>query len=140
MKIEKGIKADVFGKPAPIKDFHFLKVFPAFFYSFLKVLGVEDGRARLVLYFMYKAQKEKVDGDNCVMITNNELMKALKISKPTLIKYINNLIETGFIKRLYPRTPLYALNPNMVYKGSLKNYDAKYFEIEDQEVNNHAEN
>jgi hypothetical protein len=120
------VETTVIGTPMKYRDKDFLKVFPAFFASFLRELQIDDGKPRLILYLMYKAHELKSDSDNVIYAPNKELMEHLAISKPTLIRYINDLIRINFIERLGPRVPAYRINPEMVYKGTLHKYQEKY--------------
>lgn len=123
---DKRVETEVIGYAEKPKDYDFLKVFPAFFYSFIEQLGIDDGRGRLVLYFMYKAHQLPTDSDNVVYAPNEELEKIIDISRPTLLRQINHLIKIKFIKRLTPRTPNYRVNPEMIYKGNVQNYYRKF--------------
>ena len=118
----------VLGSPGKSMDINFVKVFPAFFSSFLQDLKIDDGKARLVLYLIHKAIELKSDSDNVIFADNDELMKSLNISKPTLIRYIADLCALNIIERLKPRMPIYRINPNMIYKGTLTKYYKKYIE------------
>lgn len=104
------------------QDADFLKVYPAFFASFLQELKIDDGKARLVLYLMFKASKMAANGDNVIFAPNEDLMNELNISKPTLLRYIADLCNLNVIKRVKPKMPIYEINPNMIYKGTLSKY------------------
>lgn len=110
----------VVGKPDRVYDEEFLKVYPAFFSSFLHQLKIDDGKARLVLYFMYKASKLPMNSDSMVNVPTKELMEAIGVSKPTILKYINELLELCIITRRYPRLPLYQVDPTLFYRGNLE--------------------
>jgi hypothetical protein len=114
------------GTPNRSMDLNFVKIYPAFFSSFLQELKIDDGKARLVLYLVYRAIDMKSDSDNVVVADNKELMGALNISKPTLIRYIAELCKLKVIERLKPRMPVYRINPNMIYKGVLTKYYSTY--------------
>lgn len=128
--LKDNIGTIVIGKPRGLIDRNFLKVFPAFFYSFLEDLKIEDGRARLIIYLMFKAIELPLDGDNVVMATNEELMNKLNMCKGSVLKYINILIDANIIERVRPRMPLYKINKEMIYKGTLSKAWKK--ELEDK--------
>ncbi len=121
-EVIQDIETITIGHPGRPVDLNFLKVYPAFFSSFLKQLKIDDGKARLVLFLMFKAIELKTDSDNVIIAKNDEIMKALNISKPTLLSYIKQLCELKVIERLSPRMPVYRINPNMIYKGTLTKY------------------
>lgn len=126
---EVNVESIVIGRPYKRKgDMDFVKIYPAFFSSFLEELGVDDGKARLVLYLVYKALRLPSESNNIIYADNDSLMSFLKISKPTLIKYIADLCELKVIKRLKPRTPLYQVNPEMIYRGTLTKFRESYIE------------
>lgn len=123
---EQRVETEVIGYAEKPRDYDFLKVFPAFFYSFLELLQVADGRCRLVLYFMYKANQLPTNSDNIVFAPNEEMEKLIQVSRPTLLRHINHLIKIKFIKRLTPRAPNYKVNPEMIYKGNIQNYNQRF--------------
>lgn len=104
------------------KDKDYLKVYPVFFSSFLKELKIADSKPRIMIYLMFKASELKINSDNAVYASNEELMRELNISKPTLINGLKALCDIGIIKRLTPRVPIYQVNPAMIYKGSLAKF------------------
>jgi hypothetical protein len=117
--LKENINIIAIGKPKGLTDRNFLKVFPAFFFSFLEELKIEDGRARMIIYLMFKAIELPMDGDNVVLAPNDELMEKLGMCKGSVLKYINVLIDAKIIKRVQPRMPLYKINKEMIYKGTL---------------------
>ena len=125
-EILQDIETITIGHPGRPMDLNFLKVYPAFFSSFLQQLKIDDGKARLVLFLMAKAIELRTDSDNVIIAKNAEIMKALKISKPTLLNYIKQLCELRVIQRLSPRMPVYRINPDMIYKGTLTKYYQQY--------------
>jgi len=125
-EIIQDIETITIGHPGRPMDLNFVKVYPAFFSSFLQQLNIDDGKARLVLFLIFKAMEMRTDSDNVVIAKNDEIMKALKISKPTLLNYLKQLCKLNVIERLGPRMPVYRINPNMIYKGTLTKYYQQY--------------
>lgn len=107
------------GSPKPDKDQQYVRIYPAFFSSFLEELGIDDGKARMVLYFVYRAMQLPPESNNEIIAMNEDLMRILKISRPTLFKYLNDLIALGIIKRKHPRMPVYVIEREMIYRGSV---------------------
>ena len=125
-EIKRTIDVTVMGKPAKWeKDGQFLKVYPAFFESFLQDLQIEDSRLKLVVYLMSEAMKLQVNSDNAVYIDTAKASEAIGISQRSLYRCIKALGAVGFISQVSPRQTLYILNPEMVYKGNLVKYYAK---------------
>lgn len=125
------VNAIVLGRPRQMLDKEFVKVYPAFFSSFLQELKIDDGKARLAWYFVYKALRLAPGSDNIVYADNEELMKVLNMSKPTVIKYINELCSLNVVKRIKPRIARFQVNPEMIYRGNLVKYQANNLERAD---------
>ena len=106
----------------------YIKVYPLFFEIMLPVLSSDNGLSRLILYIMKKVLDLSNNSKNIIIADNDEFMKSLNISKPTLIRYIADLCALNIIERLKPRMPIYRINPNMIYKGTLTKYYKKYIE------------
>lgn len=116
------------GHPKQEKDMDYVKVFPAFFSSFLSDLKIDDGRARLAWYLTYKALKLPPNSLNEVTAVNEELMRELNISKQSVLAYIRDLIKINMIRRVSPRLPIYQINPDFIYRGSLVKFHQKQLE------------
>lgn len=60
--------------------------------------------AKLILGYLISL----ADEDNVVEFKKNDLVKELKLSKPTVIASLNRLVETGYMTRINNKT--YSFN------------------------------
>jgi predicted transcriptional regulator len=58
-----------------------------------------------------------------IVIANPEdIAKDLGVSRRTINRHLKLLIERGYIKQLVNRQFMYLVNPEMIFKGVLKQY------------------
>lgn len=124
----KKVDVIVIGNPKIERDVEYIKVFPAFFSSFLQELKIHDGKARLVWYLTYKAMQLPPNSLNEVTAINEELMRELNISKQSVLAYVRDLIALKIIRRVSPRLPIYQINPDYIYRGSLVKFHQNQIE------------
>lgn len=118
--IETDKQVILIGNPKADRDF--VKLFPAVFKSVTDDLCKDDGRLRLLWFFIAKVAKMKVNDYPVVIVTIEEMARALAV-KPLSIKiYRKTLIQRGYIAYMKSSTGqklvnCYVVNPDMVYKG-----------------------
>lgn len=125
-EIKRKTTTAIVGRPSKWEsDGDFLKLYPAFFHSFLKQINIDDARLRLVAYLLNEAMKLRINGDNAVFLDHNKAAADINISMASLYRHIKTLIDCEFIKQINPRQSVYIINPEMVYKGNLVRYFQK---------------
>lgn len=132
-EIKSSTDVMVVGNPSKWeKDGDFLKIYPAFFSSFLEQMNTPlDARLRLVVYILSEAIELKINGKNVVYISPAKACNSCKISRPSFYRFIKILININFIFPVPDSNSIYKINPDMVYKGNL----VKYYSQVQEETN-----
>lgn len=108
----------------PKGDEDFIKVFKCCTQAVLADLGIENGRAMLLFWFMNQVHNLKINQLPMVVATTDMMSKDLGCSEISIKRWLSFLIEKGFIKRYYTPTGRiiynnYIINPSYMIKGKL---------------------
>lgn len=105
-----------------VKDKNFAKVFKLFSEKVLQDLGIVNGEAKLLLWFIAKTVDQEVQGDMWIILDYEKVAKEIGVSIATLYNYLSKLKKLGYIEQAKPRNSIYRLKPDFMYKGVLNQY------------------
>lgn len=105
-----------------VRDKDFAKVFKLFSKKVLEDLGVMNGEAKLLLWFIGRTIELPIQSELWIPVDYKELSKELNISVISLKRYIKSLLELGYIEQFRRRNTTFRVNPEYVYKGILVKY------------------
>ena len=105
-------------------DKGFIKIFRACTDAVLKDLEVDDGRLRLLFWFIKQVQdKIETNSEHIIIAHVNSIAKELNTSDMSVRRWLQILIERGYIKRHRQDKKViyntYEINKNYIYKGVL---------------------
>ena len=114
----------------PKGDDGFVKVFKCFTQKVLDILGVENGRAMLLFWFINQIQDLRVNQIPIIMATTEMMSDDLGCSEISIKRWLSFLIEHDFIsRRLTPKGKImpntYIINPAYIIKGKLSEMEKK---------------
>ncbi len=124
-RVEREVETIIFGNPK--HDSNFTKLYPALFKAVMDDLSINNGRLRLLWFFIAKIQDLKPNQEPLIVVNLQEMAAALQTTARSVQSYLGHLIKRGYIFRkrdstgkVYPNT--YILNPEFVFKGYVKEY------------------
>jgi len=104
-------------------DINFIKVFRAFTDSVIRDLEIENGKAKLLIWFMGQIQDLKPNQIPMIVAPVYQIANELKCSEVGIRKWLAFLIAKKYIKRheiaghMVQNT--YIVNPDFLLKGTL---------------------
>lgn len=108
--------------PPEPRDREFGKYFALFGHKLLEDLGLMNGEGKLLLYFLARVVKEPLNGDGWILLDYSEAAQTLGVSQPTLYRYLARLRDRGYLEQARPRSPVWRIRPEYVYRGTLARY------------------
>ena len=112
----------------PNGDKDFVKVFKCFTQKVLEDLEIENGKAKLLFWFIDRVQGMRINQEPVIIATVEMISDDLKCAEISVRKWLAVLIEKGYVKRcLTPKGKIlhnmYIINPGFVIKGNISDMD-----------------
>lgn len=104
------------------KDRDFGKFYALFANKLLEELGLMNGEGKLLLYFLARVVDEPLQSEGWVRLDYEEAARTLGVGQRTLDRYLAKLKKRGFLEQDRPRSYLWRIRPDLVYRGSLVKY------------------
>jgi len=104
------------------RDRDFIKVFKAFTSSVLQDLEIENGKAKLLIWFMDRIQGLKPSQEHIIVAGIDEIAKDLNCSEVAVRKWLAFLISKDYIHRYLKSTgkvvrDTYVVNKQYMFRG-----------------------
>lgn len=105
-------------------DKGFVKLFRACTDAVIEDLAVEDGRIRLLFWFIKQVQDKIISNEEHIILAHiSDMAKALDSSEISVRRWLQILIDRGYIARHTHNNKTvysaYVINKNYIYKGVL---------------------
>lgn len=105
-------------------DVDFVKVFKCFTLRVIEDLGIENGKAKLLFWFIDQVQDMKINQEPVIHASVDMISNDLGCAVVSVRLWLSFLIERGYIKRqLKPNGKIlcnsYIVNPEYIIKGKL---------------------
>lgn len=100
-------------------DKDFIKIFKLFSEKCLEDFGVLNGELKLLIYMMGRLQEEPMNTDGWIDLESDVLITELKTTERTYRLYLNKLKKFGYIEQKRPKSSIWRINPEYVYRGDL---------------------
>ena len=123
VNIETGEVVSVIGIIPEVRDANFVKVFKVLTERVLKDLkaGI-NGAVYTLFWFIDQIHDMKPNQEPVVIANPEDIAEALGKSRRTIERHLKLLIEHGYITQIMNRQFMYLINPEMIFKGHLKQY------------------
>ncbi len=123
VNIETGEVVSVIGIIPEVRDANFVKVFKVLTERVLKDLkaGI-NGAVYTLFWFIDQIHDMKPNQEPIVVANPEDIAEALGKSRRTIERHLKLLIEHNYIEQIMNRQFMYQVNPEMIFKGHLKQY------------------
>ncbi len=123
---ETGEVVPVIGIIPEARDANFVKVFKVLTERVIKDLkaGI-NGAVYTLFWFIDQIQDMKPNQEPIVIANPEDIAEALGKSRRTINRHLKLLIEHGYIKQIMSRQFMYLVNPELIFKGVLKQYSSE---------------
>lgn len=104
------------------RDKNFAKLFLAFSKKVMEDVGLMNGEAKLLIWFLAKTVELPIQSDLWIPIDYKRLAEDLGVSLASLKNYIARLKRLGYIEQYKTKHTTFRIKPDFLYKGLLVEY------------------
>lgn len=123
VNLETGEVVSVIGIIPEQRDANFVKVFKVLTERVIRDLkaGI-NGAVYTLFWFIDQIQDMKPNQEPIVIANPEDIAEALGKSRRTIERHLQLLIEHDYIEQIMNRQFMYLVNPELIFKGVLKQY------------------
>lgn len=103
-------------------DQKFTKTFDLFHTKILEELGVMNGEAKLLLYLLALTKNLPINTHGWISLDYQTAIEDLKTTDRTLFRYLEKLLNLGYIEQKKNKQTIFRIKPEYVYRGVLGEY------------------